>query len=107
MLIHGLRDSPEKSGRIENFNTNHAALIIQLKMLPVTIFKEADYRSEIPKAEKLLRDRDPDDVFLLALALKEKTPIWSNDRDFEHLPMPVYTTAYLLKILESKRFSPS
>ena len=39
------------------------------------------------------------DVPLAALALKLEIPIWSNDRDFEELPLITYPTARLLKIL--------
>jgi predicted nucleic acid-binding protein len=39
------------------------------------------------------------DVPLAALALKLEIPIWSNDHDFEELPLIVYPTARLLKIL--------
>ena len=36
---------------------------------------------------------------LAALALKLEIPIWSNDHDFEDVPLIVYPTARLLKIL--------
>ncbi len=77
------------------------ALMLQLQMMPVTLFRESDYKSEIPKAEKFMGGRDLDDKHLLALALKENVPIWSNDKDFENLLVPVYNTAQLLKILEA------
>lgn len=35
----------------------------------------------------------------MALALKLEIPVWSNDRDFEELPLIAYPTAKLLKIL--------
>ena len=56
--------------------------------------------SHFSQAQKLLENRDPDDIHLAALALKEDIPIWSNDRDFEKISIPVYTTAQLLKILK-------
>jgi len=37
----------------------------------------------------------------LALALELGLPIWSNDRDFDGLPVDVYPTARLLKLLET------
>jgi len=43
--------------------------------------------------------RDPDDVGLLALALHFKSPIWSNDSDFEEGGIVWYTTASLLAAL--------
>ena len=75
-------------------------LIWQFKMLPLHSFSEERYKSHFSKAQKLLKDRDPDDIHLAALALKENVPIWSNDKDFEKLSIPVYTTAQFLKILK-------
>jgi predicted nucleic acid-binding protein len=70
-----------------------------LGALPVKIHGERQYRSFIPKAGKYLQKRDPDDIALAALALKFQIPIWSNDRDFEVLPIEIYPTAKLLKVL--------
>ena len=75
-------------------------LVWQFKMLPLNSFSEKYYKSHFPQAQKLLENRDPDDIHLAALALKEDIPIWSNDRDFEKLSIPMYTTAQLLKILK-------
>ena len=69
-------------------------------MLPLHSFPEKHYKSHFSKAQKLLKERDPDDIHLAALALKENIPIWSNDKDFEKLSIPVYTTAQFLKILK-------
>lgn len=77
------------------------ALLLQLRMLPITAFEEKYYRNHASEAAQLLRERDPDDTHLAALALREGIPIWSNDRDFENLSLQVYTTAQLLKLLES------
>ena len=82
------------------YHLDERTLLWQLKMLPIINFSESYYKSRFSDAEKLLKDRDPDDVHLAALALKENVPIWSNDRDFEKLSIPVYTTARFLKILE-------
>jgi predicted nucleic acid-binding protein len=68
--------------------------------LPVRIYNAAWYRSRIPEAKRYLQDRDPDDVALAALALKLQIPIWSNDRDFEGMPIEIYPTAKLLKALD-------
>lgn len=79
------------------------SLLLQLRMFPVAIFEEKHYRSHMPEAARLLNERDPDDVHLAALALKEGVPIWSNDRDFEKLSLQVYPTAQLLKLLEGQK----
>jgi len=83
------------------YHLDEKALVWQLKMLPLRSFSEAYYKSHFSNAHKFLGDRDSDDIHLAALALKEKIPIWSNDKDFENLSVPVYTTAQFLKILES------
>jgi len=76
-------------------DTMHAAI----EVLPVERYSEADYFSHVKHARKLIERRDPDDVHIVALALKLGVPIWSNDNDFRDLPIEVHTTARLLKIL--------
>jgi predicted nucleic acid-binding protein len=70
-----------------------------LAALPIRLYNVKWYRSRIPEARRYLQDRDPDDVALAALALKLQIPIWSNDRDFEGVPIEIYPTARLLKAL--------
>lgn len=70
-----------------------------LAALPIKLYGERQYRGRIPQALRYLQERDPDDVALAALALKLQIPIWSNDRDFEDLPIEIYPTAKLLKVL--------
>jgi len=43
--------------------------------------------------------RDPTDADLLALALAEDVPLWSQDKDFEGCGVRVYSTTELLKDL--------
>jgi predicted nucleic acid-binding protein len=72
----------------------------QWRMLPVEVFREAYYKTKMAEAGKLLSRRDPDDVHLAALALKEGIPVWTNDRDFEDLRgVKVFSTAELLTML--------
>jgi predicted nucleic acid-binding protein len=70
-----------------------------VELLPVVRYSEADYVTHKREATKYLGRRDPDDVHLAALALKLGIPVWSNDRDFSELPVKVFTTAQLLKML--------
>jgi hypothetical protein len=65
---------------------------------PVTIVEEAVYASARPRAHKLIGQRDPDDVDVLALVLHLGLPLWSNDNDFEETGIEWYTTAELLRI---------
>jgi predicted nucleic acid-binding protein len=67
--------------------------------LPLERYSERDYQSHVREARRYLTQRDPDDIPLAALALKLRVPIWSNDKDFRELPIEVYPTAKLLKIL--------
>ena len=67
--------------------------------LPLERYSERDYQSHLREARRYLTQRDPDDIPLAALALKLGVPIWSNDKDFRELPIEVYPTAKLLKIL--------
>lgn len=73
-----------------------------LEALPVTVYDEHVYAARIAEALTLIGKRDPNDVPLLALALALGIPVWSNDRDFEGLPVTYYPTAVLLKLLESE-----
>ncbi len=74
-------------------------LYAAVEALPVDRYDEPDYASHLKQARKYLEHRDPDDVHLAALALKLRIPVWSNDHDLEELPLEVYPTARLLKLL--------
>jgi predicted nucleic acid-binding protein len=81
------------------YRLTRPAVSAQLAALPVDVVPESRYRSHLAEAHRYLGARDPSDVPLAALALKLEIPIWSNDRDFEELPLIVYPTAKLLKLL--------
>lgn len=71
----------------------------QLTLLALEVYDPADCRATFQKAERLMKDRDPEDVDVVALALKLQAPIWSNDKDMDASGLDVYTTAWLLKVL--------
>ena len=73
----------------------------QLKLLPLKIYSRHFYKDLIKETSKRLMGRDEDDIELLALAIKLKVPVWSNDSDFKDSGIEVYTTAKLLKILQT------
>lgn len=77
-------------------------LLLAVAALPVNVVEEPVYASALPKARKLIAQRDPDDVDILALALHMRLPLWSNDNDFEDTGIEWYTTAELLKKLGLK-----
>jgi predicted nucleic acid-binding protein len=71
----------------------------QLAELPIQAYLEPLYRSHLAEAARHIGKRDPDDVALLALALKLQIPVWSNDKDFRVAPIQTYPTAALIKAL--------
>ena len=74
-------------------------VVLAVAALPVTIVERSRYAKKLPEARRQIGDRDPEDVDLLALALQFKTPVWSNDRDFESAKVELYTTEGLLRHL--------
>ncbi|MFH0985090.1 MAG: PIN domain-containing protein, partial [Candidatus Omnitrophota bacterium] len=51
------------------YGLDERSLSLQMKMLPMVVFDEKHYHSHTPQAARLLKERDPDDVHLAALAL--------------------------------------
>jgi len=97
--IHEVR---EYLGTIaQQYGLTDEILELQMKLLPLKIYKRDFYEDFITKAAERLSDKDEDDIELLALAMKMKIPVWSNDNDFRHSGIKVYTTAQLLKILKA------
>lgn len=74
-------------------------LLLAVAALPISVIEEEEYSRKLSEARRLIAKRDPDDADLLALALHFDLPIWSNDRDFENLPIEIFTTESLLRHL--------
>jgi predicted nucleic acid-binding protein len=74
-------------------------LLLAFAALPVTVVERSEYESKLPEAKRRIGRRDPDDVHVLALALKLKVAVWSNDSDFDASGVEWHTTAELLKML--------
>lgn len=85
----------------EKYGLSEEILESQLKLLPLLIYQQKFYADFLDKASKRLAESDVDDVELLALSLKLKVSVWSNDRHFQHSGVEVYSTAKLLKILKA------
>lgn len=85
----------------EQYGLSEEILESQLKLLPIKIYPRQFYEDFVKKATRKLSERDEDDIELLALAMKLKVPVWSNDSDFKKSGVEVYTTAKLLKILKA------
>jgi len=75
---------------------------LQWKFLPVRLHPEEDYNSYLPEALSELKNRDPEDAHVLALAKSLGLSIWSNDRDLAKVTVECLTTARLLRILEDQ-----
>ena len=73
----------------------------QLRLLPLKVYPGSFYEDFLQKAAKRLVGRDSDDIELLALALRLRVFVWSNDRDFRTSGTKVFTTARLLKLLKA------
>lgn len=78
---------------------------MQWKLLPLRRHSLEDYRSRLPQAIADLKNRDPEDAHVLALARLLAVPIWSNDRDLSGLDVECYTTARLLRLLAKESAS--
>jgi predicted nucleic acid-binding protein len=76
-------------------------LQLQWKLLPLRIHGPEAYAHQMEEATRLLAARDPEDSHPLALARALSLPIWSNDSDLANVGVDCYTTARLLKILET------
>ena len=69
----------EKSGLGNKFIT------YALSLLPIQPYPKEFYKDTIGKAERLIGRIDKKDVDILALVLKLRAPLWSEDRDFEKI----------------------
>ena len=70
-----------------------------LLVLPVEQFSLSHYEDEMEEANERIGKRDPTDADLLALALTEEAPLWSQDKDFQNCGVELCTTELLLKSL--------
>jgi len=75
-------------------------VLLQWKLLPITIHTPRDYEDRLAEAIRDLAGRDPEDAHALALARSLDLPLWSNDRHLRNLGVDVYSTARLLRVLE-------
>ena len=78
-------------------------VLLAVASLPVTLVGRDVYAKRIPEAKRRIGRRDPDDVDVLALALHEGIPVWSNDNDFADAGVEWYTTAEVLRRLDAAR----
>ncbi|MFQ6041596.1 MAG: PIN domain-containing protein [Candidatus Poribacteria bacterium] len=67
-------------------------LLLVLESFPITAYQERYYAHKLPQARELIVTRDRKDVDILALALVTGAPLWSQDRDFEHIQEIIWVT---------------
>lgn len=74
-------------------------LLLAMAALPVTVVERPEYEEHLVEAKRQIAKRDPDDVDVLALALKLNVAVWSNDNDFDGTSVRWQTTAEILNML--------
>ena len=74
-------------------------LLLAVATLPVSVVEREIYARTGAQARRLIGQRDPDDIEILALALHLKIALWSNDNDFRDTGVEWYTTAELPQTL--------
>ena len=89
-----LPELAEKTGRSAEL------LQMDLRLLPLVIYQRESCQGQLVEARKRIGERDLGDVDLLALALRLRVPVWSNDNDFEVAGVVWYTTTELAHMLE-------
>jgi len=67
-------------------------ILSAFESLPITAYQSRYYSEYLPRAHTLSGGRDEKDVDILALALTAGAPLWSQDRDFEHIEEIVWIT---------------
>jgi predicted nucleic acid-binding protein len=74
-------------------------LFREFELLPVKAVQPHVYEADLARATHLIGQRDAKDVPVLALALRLRLPIWTEDRDFENLPdVAVFKTVDVLAL---------
>ena len=56
-----------------------------ISLFPIQVLSRDYYKNYLTQAKKLIQKIDPDDIDILALYLKEKTFLWTEDKHFEQV----------------------
>jgi predicted nucleic acid-binding protein len=73
------------------------------ELLPITACQPSQYEAQAGKARLLIGGRDPNDVDVVALGLRLRCPIWTEDRDFQGLAeVQVARTRDLVAMLKAE-----
>ncbi len=84
-------------------NQDEADLFRAYQLMPIIACQPSEYEDHLDAATALIALRDPKDVHVLALALRLRLPIWTEDRDFEGIAqIKTFKTAKLFAELSTK-----
>jgi len=67
----------------KKIGVSQKAIKSALEKLPLRVYGAGFYEDQAKEAETMIGDIDEKDVDVLALALRLKTYVWSQDKDFE------------------------
>jgi len=85
--------------KVQKAGITEADLYFSLVVAPLTIYTREFYEEKLEVAYQQIGERDPEDVDLLALALKLGASVWTNDQHFREAKVKWWTTARLLRHL--------
>ena len=76
-------------------------LFREFALLPIIACQPRDYDSQLAEAVRLIAQRDPKDIDILALTLKLGFPLWTEDRDFDGIDaISVRRTGHLVTAIQ-------
>jgi len=78
-------------------------VLLRWRLLPLIIHPASEYAGHYKKALEDIKNRDAEDAHAPALARALGYPLWTNDRHLAKFDVPCYTTARLLKTLETPK----
>ncbi len=76
-------------------------LLLNILLEEINIVPKPEFENQLPEAEKIIGEIDPDDVPFLALALHLNADLWSDDKHFQNQKkVNVWKTSQLIKHLK-------
>lgn len=97
LLLEEIEEHKKELLRKTGLSESDFNQLIALLSKRIVFFPIIEFLSFLPKAKKL--SPDPDDVAYLALALKLRCPLWSNDKKLKgQKEVKVLSTTELLKL---------
>ena len=85
----------------EYIEETSAHLLYLFELVPVRACQSKEYESSLSVAQRLIGDRDPCDIDILALTLETGVPLWSNDADFEKIDeITSYKTEDIMELVK-------